>query len=40
LPENYDFGQDKKFKSSRNYFALIMPIDNDFKESLMILSGH
>jgi len=40
LPQNYDSGQDKKFKSSRNYFALIMPIDNDFKESLMILSGH
>jgi len=40
LPENYDFWQGKKFKSSRNYFALIMPIENDFKESLMILNGH
>jgi len=40
LPENYDFWQGKKFKSSRNYFALIMLIENGFRESLMILSGH
>jgi hypothetical protein len=40
LPVFFHFGQDKKFKSSRNYFARRILIEKDFKELLMTFSGH